>query len=104
MAKGDKKVVDEKEVDQVTAAEYFKNLKENKHTITDEGLRRIQANCLTLFDKYERTGQKDAVKKLYYHIATIEREHKAIAAGVDMFVYLSDIRPLLDRVEGRNAK
>ena len=88
-------------VSELTASEYFRDLKANKHESTDESLNAIYANCMTLFDKYERTGQMDAIKKLYVHLKSIEREHAVVAAGVNLFVYLSDVKPLLDRADSR---
>ena len=91
----------ERVVTELTASEYFRGLKANKREATDEMLSNIYSNCLSLFDKYERTGQMDAIKKLYVHLEAIEKEHKAIAAGVNLFVYLADVKPLLDRADSR---
>lgn len=83
---------------------YFQKLKGKKQKCSDETLNGIYANCLTLMEKYNRTGQIDAMKKLLFHLETIERERKVIAAGIDVFVYLDDIKQYINDVGDKVVK
>lgn len=43
---------------QLTPQQYFEQVKERKHNITDEELVKVYDNCLELLNKYKITGQK----------------------------------------------
>lgn len=83
---------------------YFNKLKSKKQKCTDEVLNGIYTNCMTLMEKYQLTGQLDAMKKLLFHLETIERERKVLAAGIDIFVYLDDIKQYINEVGDKVVK
>jgi len=83
---------------------YFNKLKGKKQKCTDEVLNGIYTNCMVLMEKYQLTGQLDAMKKLLFHLETIERERKVLAAGIDIFVYLDDIKQYINDVGDKVVK
>lgn len=91
-------------VEEIVPSVYFENLKQKRQEITDYILSIIYDNCITLFKKYERTGQIDAMKKLIYHLETLEKERQAVASGVTTFVYSSDIQKYIETVKDRTVK
>lgn len=91
-------------VKSIDPANYFNQLKNKKQSITNETLGLINDNALLLLEKYSKTNQYDAMRKVIYHIDTLEKEYKAIAAGVDTFVYLSDVKEYIENVEDRVVK
>lgn len=84
--------------------EYFDKVKEKKHKITDEELNRYYDTCLQLIDKYRVTGQTKGLRKLIFHIETIEKEREILQLGVDTFVYRDDIEEYIDKVEKKTVK
>lgn len=82
----------------LTPQEYFNIVKERKHKVTEEDLVRIYDNCLQLIQKYIKTGQVKAAKKLMFHLDSLEKEKDIIKAGVDTFIYRSDIEDYIDNV------
>jgi hypothetical protein len=88
----------------VTPGEYFTTLKNKKQSITTGALSDIYDNCLQLLEKYEKTNQVDAMKKLMYHLEVIEKEHAVLATGIDTFVYLSDVKQFIEKVQDRVVK
>ncbi len=92
------------EVQMVTPGEYFNVLKGKKQKINDGILEEIYNNCLILLEKYQRTNQVDAMKKLLFHLDVIEKERQVLAAGLDTFVYLSDVKAYVENVQDRVVK
>lgn len=82
----------------LTPQEYFNIIKERKHKVTEEDLVRIYDNCLELIQKYIKTGQVKAANKLMFHLDCLEKEKDIIKAGVDTFIYRSDIEDYIDNV------
>ncbi len=87
-----------------TATKYFTTLKAKKKKTDDETLKAIYDNCLLLLDKYDKTNQVDAMKKLLTHVEMLERERAVIAAGVDTFVYKEDVKQYCQEVKDRVVK
>lgn len=85
-------------VEKLTPQEYFDSIKAAKQHITDEDLTRVYDNCLTLLHKYVITGQTKAAKKIAFHLESITREREIVKAGIDTFVYRSDIEEYIDNV------
>lgn len=83
---------------EITPSEYFDYVKERKHEITDEDLKKVYDNCLELLNKYKITGQKKGAKKLLFHLDTIEKEREIVKLGVDTFIYRDDIENYIDNV------
>jgi quinol monooxygenase YgiN len=91
-------------VETIAPGEYFNALKDKKQKINDKTLADIYDNCLALLAKYDRTNQHDAMRKLMFHIDTIEKERMALAAGIDTFVYLADVKKYVEKVQDRVVK
>ena len=82
----------------LTPQEYFELVKEKKHKVTKEDLSRIYDNCLELIQKYIKTGQAKAARKLIFHLESLEKERDIINLGIDTFIYRSDIEDYIDNV------
>lgn len=83
---------------EVSPSEYFQILKDRKKTITDEQLLKFYDNAMSLLNKYNTTGQKEAMKKLIFLIETVEKERAIVRLGIDTFVYYEDIEDYIDNV------
>lgn len=84
--------------------EYFNAVKERRNTATDETLQLFYDNCLILIEKYRRSGQRDALRKLLFQIDCIEKERELVKAGINTFVYEDDITEYIENVAGRAVK
>lgn len=89
---------------EVTATKYFNTLKSKKQKADDAVLKGIYDNCLMLLEKYNKTNQIDAMKKLLVHVEMLERERKVLAAGIDTFVYKDDVKKYCQDVKDRVVK
>lgn len=89
---------------ELTPKEFFDILKEKKNTITDKELSDIYDNCLVLTEKYITTGQKAGVKKLIFHLETIEKEREIVKLGIDTFLYKDDIEEYIDNISNDVVK
>lgn len=85
-------------------SEYFDVLKDKKNQATDEKLANIYENCMELLNKYKITGQIKAMKKLMFHIETIEKEREIVALGIDTYVYRDDIEEYIEDVADEVVK
>lgn len=81
-----------------TPSEYFQNIKDKRNSIDDEELVKIYDNCLFLLNKYKKTGQNKAIKKLIFHLKTIEKEREIVSLGIDTFVYRDDIEEFIENI------
>ncbi len=88
----------------LSPSEYFSIVKERKVQCTDELLTEVYNNCLDLLNKYNITGQKEAMRKLIFHLENIEREREVLKLGVDTFVYKEDIVQFIRSVQDRVVK
>ena len=70
---------------------YFDEIKGRKQQMTQEGLDTVYDNCMYLLKKYSMTGQITGMRKLLFHIDTIEKERELIKQGIDTFVYYDDV-------------
>jgi hypothetical protein len=84
--------------------EYFDIVKDKKKTINDEELQKIYDNCLVLLEKYKITGQIQGMKKLIFHIETIEKEKEIVRLGINTFVYRDDIENYIDNISKNPVK
>lgn len=89
---------------QLTPQEYFDFLKNKKQSITNEELNKIYDNCLTLLNKYKITGQTKGMKKLIFHLETIEKEIDIVKMGVNTFIYRDDIEEYIDNIASDTVK
>ena len=87
-----------------TPSEYFEIIKGRKQIITDEDLSRIYDNCLDLLNKYKITGQKAAMRKLLFHLESIEAEREIVKMGINTFIYRDDIEEYIDDIAQDTVK
>ena len=90
--------------EELNPSEYFEIVKSRKHTITDEDLLRIYDNCLDLLNKYRTTGQISGMRKLIYHLETIEAEREIVKMGITTFIYRDDIEEYIDNIASDTVK
>lgn len=92
--------IDGQEVEgqELNPAEYFDMIKERKQKVTDESLDAYYENVLVLLSKARRTGQKNMMRKLMFHIDCIEKERELVKRGIDTFIYKDDITDYIDNV------
>ena len=89
---------------QLTPQQYFEQVKERKHNITDEELVKVYDNCLELLNKYKITGQKKGMRKLMFHLECIEKEREIVKMGINTFIYRDDIEEYIDTVTKDTVK
>jgi hypothetical protein len=88
----------------ITPTEYFKMVKERRNKVTDESLRVVYDNCLTLLNKSATTGQIDATKKLIFQLETIEKEIEIVKLGIDIFIYKDDVEEYIENISDKAVK
>ena len=88
----------------LTPQEYFDKVKDKKQHITDAQLLQVYDNCLSLLNKYRITGQIAGMKKLIFHLECVEKEREIVKAGIDTFVYRSDIEDYIDHIAKDSVK
>lgn len=89
---------------ELTPQQYFEQVKERKHHITDEELIKVYDNCLELLNKYKITGQKKGMRKLMFHLECIEKEREIVKMGINTFIYRDDIEEYIDTVAKDTVK
>lgn len=94
----------EQEQKQYTPAEYFDYLKDKKNKITDEDLKAYYETAMTLVNKYKTTKQYKALKKLIFHVETIEKERELVKLGIDTFVYRDEVELFIEKVADKVVK
>ena len=92
------------EMTELTPQEYFEQVKERKHYITDEELVKVYDNCLELLNKYKITGQRKGIRKLLFHLECIEKEREIVKMGINTFIYRDDIEEYIDTVAKDTVK
>ncbi len=85
-------------------SEYFEIVKARKQTVTDEDLSRIYDNCLDLLNKYKITGQTAGMRKLLFHLESIEAEREIVKMGITTFIYRDDIEEYIDNIAKDTVK
>ena len=83
---------------EMSPSKYFEILKDRKKKITDKELIQFYDNAMALLNKYQATGQIEGMKKLIFHIETVEKEREIVKMGIDTFVYLEDVEDYIDNV------
>lgn len=89
---------------ELTPQQYFEQIKERKHHITDAELVKVYDNCLELLNKYKITGQKKGMRKLMFHLECIEKEREIVKVGINTFIYRDDIEEYIDTVAKDTVK
>jgi hypothetical protein len=88
----------------ITPIEYFNNIKGKKEIMTDDRLLAVYDNCLQLFEKYKKTNQINAMKKLMFQVEMIEKERQIIKVGIDSFVYRDDVEDFIENISDKAVK
>jgi len=89
---------------QLNPSEYFEIVKARKQTVTDEDLSRIYDNCLDLLSKYKITGQIAGMRKLLFHLESVEAEREIVKMGITTFIYRDDINEYIDNIAKDTVK
>jgi len=89
---------------QLNPSEYFEIVKARKQTVTDEDLSRIYDNCLDLLSKYKITGQIAGMRKLLFHLESVEAEREIVKMGITTFIYRDDIDEYIDNIAKDTVK
>lgn len=89
---------------ELTPQQYFEEIKDRKHHITDAELVKVYDNCLDLLNKYKITGQKKGMRKLMFHLECIEKEREIVKMGINTFIYRDDIEEYIDSVAKDTVK
>ena len=89
---------------ELNPSEYFEIVKSRKQTVTDEDLSRIYDNCLELLNKYKITGQIAGMRKLLFHLESIEVEREIVRMGITTFIYRDDIDEYIDNIAKDTVK
>lgn len=90
--------------EELTPRMYFDLIKSKKETITDQDLVNVYENCIEMINKFEITGQINGLRKMMFHIETIEKEREIVKLGIDTFVYKDDIEEFIDNVSDDAVK
>ena len=93
---------EQKEV--ITPSQYFDHLKGAKNEITSETLKESINAFITLAEKYKKTGQVEATKKLMYLAEVMNKEEKLIDMGVNTFIYKDTIEDYITKVADKTVK
>lgn len=83
---------------EMTPYQYFQFVKSKVNEINDEDLNKLYSISLELLEKYKKTGQIKASKKLVFHIKSILKEKEIIDLGITKFVYRDDIENYIDNI------
>lgn len=89
---------------ELNPSEYFEIVKARKQTVTDEDLSRIYDNCLELLNKYKITGQIVGMRKLLFHLESVEAEREIVKMGITTFIYRDDIEEYIDNIAKDTVK
>lgn len=89
---------------ELSPSEYFEIVKSRKQTVTDEDLLRIYDNCLELLNKYKITGQIAGMRKLLFHLESVETEREIVKMGITTFIYRDDIEEYIDNIAKDTVK
>lgn len=88
----------------MTPSDYFNEVKSKKKKMTNEELKEVAQNCLELLEKYRKTGQTEACKKVLFFLETLEKEHALLELGVDTYVFKEDIEEYIDNISSDVVK
>ena len=83
---------------EMTPYQYFQFVKSKVNEMNDENLNKLYSISSELLEKYKKTGQVKAAKKLAFHIKSILKEKEIIDLGITKFVYRDDIENYIDNI------
>ena len=78
-------------------------MKGKLQTMDDERLEKVYQNAIYLAERYNRTGQTKGLRKLKFHIESIVKEKQILDAGINKFVYRSDIEEYIQDVADKQV-
>lgn len=87
----------------ISPYEYFQNMKGKLQTMDDEKLEKVYRNAIYLAERYNKTGQIKGLRKLKFHIESIVKERQILNAGINKFVYRSDIEEYIQDVADKQV-
>jgi len=87
----------------LTPSEYFDILNGKSKTATEESLRTLYNNAMTLMRKYKITGQRAGALKLYNFALLCEREIEVVHAGINVYVERRDIEYYIEHVSKKTV-
>ena len=83
---------------EMTPYQYFQFVKSKVNKMNDENLNKLYSISSELLEKYKKTGQVKAAKKLAFHIKSILKEKEIIDLGITKFSYRDDIENYIDNI------
>lgn len=83
---------------EMTPYQYFQFVKSKVNKMNDEDLNKLYSISSELLEKYKKTGQIKAAKKLAFHIKSILKEKEIIDLGITKFIYRDDIENYIDNI------
>lgn len=87
-----------KDLKEMTPYQYFQFVKSKVNKMNDEDLNKLYSISSELLEKYKKTGQIKAAKKLAFHIKSILKEKEIIDLGITKFIYRDDIENYIDNI------
>ena len=90
--------MDEKDLKELTPYQYFQFVKSKVNEMNDNDLNKLYSISSELLEKYKKTGQIKAAKKLAFHIKSILKEKEIIDLGITKFIYRDDIENYIDNI------
>ena len=88
----------------ITPSQYFEHLKDAKQEITSEKLKSSITAFVELAQKYNKTGQVEASKKLMYLAEVMKKEEKLVEMGINTFIYKDTIEDYITKVADKTVK
>lgn len=83
---------------EMTPYQYFQFVKSKVNEMNDKDLNKLYSISSELLEKYKKTGQIKAAKKLAFHIKSILKEKEIIDLGITKFIYRDDIENYIDNI------
>lgn len=83
---------------EMTPYQYFQFVKSKVNKMNNDNLNKLYSISSELLEKYKKTGQVKAAKKLAFHIKSILKEKEIIDLGITKFVYRDDIENYIDNI------
>ena len=87
----------------VTPAEYFEYVKSKKNETKREDLINLYTMLLKQIQKYEITGQVQALKKTLLYLNMVEIEMTIYQAGFTQFVLRTDIEKYIEKISDKSV-
>lgn len=89
---------EDEDLKEMTPYQYFQFVKSKVNEMNDEDLNKLYSISSELLEKYKKTGQIKAAKKLAFHVKSILKEKEIIDLGITKFIYRDDIENYIDNI------